>query len=586
MRGGLSECVVRLAAAMLLLLQARAEVTSDSLHKTSERVSQIPSESNSSSPEGPDIVSRSPGTIPKVPEDSKTDDNDPGGPEAAFRDSAVASSHPESGEQDASVLDHPGTLSGHSDDVPDGEGSPAGDGEGPGVVVVALGGGEDLVVIAQIASVLHRHGHRVTAVLYGPAGPRDEVFPSGVKVLEVGVAADDPLHPGGETEGVTPGEEEGVEWVSGRVVSSRVWACRQFSSQTWVEEVVSRASLVVTPLFLHDLCVLTLAQRVGVTAVGVVTSRLGAWWVWEHLGVLPNLATTPVPPHNLLHTSIWARTANLARHYGYLSALRQQWQAPAATSLPSGWTPGTMDTLYGSLAGVLVAWDTLVDTRAPYTPTVVHIGGFAFQTGHMTKDLLVPALLNRAGVVTVCPGGGEAWVGSHALHALHAALALSSYTVLWRAPYPHLRPQVSQQESNPGGARFIYKEVLPLSDVMRLAVVVPAADVTVPALREAMITLAGDRSFRERGRELAEDLHDRPLAPPDRLLVTLERIMRRTHARRLVKKDNGGLYLLQQANADVYLLLLLLLTCFMALLIVLVINILPIVINKRKVKAD
>nr|XP_045603864.1 UDP-glucuronosyltransferase 2A3-like [Procambarus clarkii] len=119
-----------------------------------------------------------------------------------------------------------------------------------------------------------------------------------------------------------------------------------------------------------------------------------------------------------------------------------------------------------------------------------------------------------------------------------------------------------------------------------LAVVVPAADVTVPALREAMITLAGDRSFRERGRELAEDLHDRPLAPPDRLLVTLERIMRRTHARRLVKKDNGGLYLLQQANADVYLLLLLLLTCFMALLIVLVINILPIVINKRKVKAD
>lgn len=137
-----------------------------------------------------------------------------------------------------------------------------------------------------------------------------------VQVLEVPVAEDDPLYPGGEVMGVTPGEEVGVEWVSGRVLASRARACGQVSRLAWVEAILGQAKLLVTPLFLHDICVLTLARRAGVPTVGVLTSRVGAWWAWEHLGVLPPLATTPVPPTTMPEPTIWARASNLARHYG------------------------------------------------------------------------------------------------------------------------------------------------------------------------------------------------------------------------------------------------------------------------------
>ncbi|XP_047494086.1 uncharacterized protein LOC125042489 [Penaeus chinensis] len=203
--------------------------------------------------------------------------------------------------------------------------------EGGDIVLVALGGGEDEVVMAQMAALLHLNGHRVSAIVYGP-GPREERFPAGVKVLELGVSEDDPLYPGGSSVAVAPGEEEGAEWVSGRVLASRARACGLFSRLPRVEAGFRRARLVVTPLFLHDLCVLTLAQRVGVPVVGVVTSRVGAWWVWDNLGVLPPLATTPVPPATMQELDIWARASNIARHYGYVSSLPTAWQGPLTPS--------------------------------------------------------------------------------------------------------------------------------------------------------------------------------------------------------------------------------------------------------------
>ncbi|XP_042865988.1 UDP-glucuronosyltransferase 3A1-like [Penaeus japonicus] len=500
-----------------------------------------------------------------------------------------------------------------------------------GIVLVALGGGEDEVVMAQIAALLNHNGHYVTAIVYGP-GPREERFPDGVKVLEMGVSEDDPLYPGGASVAVAPGEEEGAEWVSGRVLASRASACARFSRLPWVESRFRRARLVVTPLFLHDLCVLTLAQRVGVPAVGVVTSRVGAWWVWDNLGILPPLATTPVPPATMQELTIWARASNIARHYGYVSSLRQQWQVPALTALDGSWSPTPpLDALYSSLARVVVAWDPLLDAHLPHTPLVVPVGGFHYSTGHMTKDVLVPALLNRAGVLVVSAGGREAWLGQDALAALHSALRPTSYTVLWRVSHPHLRPNVTEEELAVASAKFVYKESLPLNDVLShprhrllvstcgdaeamaaayfgspalclpvttdqklasdalrkigIAVVVPASSATVPALREALAKLAGDRSYRERGRSIAEDLHDSSLSPSDRLLFALERVLRRPSSLRY-KPPASPLYLLQQSNADVYLLLLILLTTLLGILIAIAIVTLPILLKKQKAKAD
>ena len=87
-----------------------------------------------------------------------------------------------------------------------------------------------------------------------------------------------------------------------------------------------QVSVIVTPLFLHDVCILALANRLDIPVIGVITSRVGSWWVWAQMGVLPMLSTTPVPLTTLNSDSIWSRAANLAHHYNYMSSLRHQWQ--------------------------------------------------------------------------------------------------------------------------------------------------------------------------------------------------------------------------------------------------------------------
>ncbi|XP_042209483.1 putative UDP-glucuronosyltransferase ugt-60 [Homarus americanus] len=496
------------------------------------------------------------------------------------------------------------------------------------IVVICLGGGEDITVMAQIASLMHSQGHKVAALIYGPT-TLDETFPPAVKVLQIPVAPDDPLYPGGVASGVTPGEEVGVEWTSGRIIASRILACREATQLQWVKDVILSSKLIVFPLFLHDICVLSLAHSTRVPVVGVVTSRMGAWWVWVNMGILPSLGSTPVPPNSMDDFGIWSRAANLASHYRYLSSIRQLYQVPALTALSPGTDPPSLDVLYTSLTHVLLAWDPLIDAHAPYTPMVIPIGGFAFETGRITKDVLVPALLNRAGVVSVCPGGSEAWVGPDALNALYNALKMTPYTILWRASYDLLQPNISQDDSMRD--KFIFKKYLPLSDVLNhprhrllvstcgetevmaavyfgspvlclpvttdqtlaaavvedlgLAVVVPAKEATTSTLTKALSKLSGNRSYRECGRQLGEELHDQALSPADRVLFTLERALRRPHSRRHIPRPTH-LSLLQQSNADVYLLLLVLLTCLSGLLILLTIVMLPILLKKQKRKAD
>ena len=84
--------------------------------------------------------------------------------------------------------------------------------------------------------------------------------------------------------------------------------------------------MIVAPLFLHDSCILALADKLDLPVVGVLTSRVGSWWVWAQMGVLPPLSIRPVPLTTLKSDDIWSRAGNIANHYSYMSSLRHQWQ--------------------------------------------------------------------------------------------------------------------------------------------------------------------------------------------------------------------------------------------------------------------
>ena len=82
------------------------------------------------------------------------------------------------------------------------------------------------------------------------------------------------------------------------------------------------------------------------------------------------------------------------------------------------------------------------------------------------QDVLVPAILNRAGLVVVSSGGREVWVGGVANTALYSALAPLQYTVLWSTQHPHLRPDNAGLSQLPLEAKFIFKDVIPLNGVL------------------------------------------------------------------------------------------------------------------------
>ncbi|KAK7056548.1 hypothetical protein SK128_012387 [Halocaridina rubra] len=119
-----------------------------------------------------------------------------------------------------------------------------------------------------------------------------------------------------------------------------------------------------------------------------------------------------------------------------------------------------------------------------------------------------------------------------------------------------------------------------------VAEVIASADVTVSRIRETVAKMTSDRGYRERCRKLGEEFHDQPLSAADRLLFSLERVIRKPYSRRYENRIINNLYLLQQSNADVYLLLLILLTSIIGFLIALSIMVLPILMKKHKAKAE
>ena len=89
------------------------------------------------------------------------------------------------------------------------------------------------------------------------------------------------------------------------------------------------------------------------------------------------------------------------------------------------------------------------------------------------QDVLVPALLNKAGMIVVSPGGIESWVGPIISKTLYDSLSGLPYTVLWKAPMAHLGPPNSTDNSSNNDqvesdtlANFIVKESMPLNDIL------------------------------------------------------------------------------------------------------------------------
>lgn len=178
------------------------------------------------------------------------------------------------------------------------------------------------------------------------------------------------------------------EWAVGRVVWSRVAAC---AGITAVEEKIAEFSprVMVTPLWLHDVCTLTLATRLRVPVIGVLTSRVGAWWAWAQLGALPDLASATAPTGGVGDSGFYSRLSNLAQHYAFISTIRQRWQAPAMSSLPYDWQHTSLPDMYRSLHRLMVVWDPLLHPCPPHTPSAVSIGGFATTFMPITKVINV-----------------------------------------------------------------------------------------------------------------------------------------------------------------------------------------------------
>lgn len=161
--------------------------------------------------------------------------------------------------------------------------------------------------------------------------------------------------------------------------------------------------VLVTPLWLHDVCTLALGRRLGVPVIGVLTSRVGAWWAWAQLGALPDLASAEAPTGGVLggggggdstkegggdgggDSGFYARATNLVEHYAFMSTMRQRWQAPAISSLPPDWQLQPLPAMYRNLHRLLVVWDPLLHPTPPHTPAAVPIGGFAADLDTMSK---------------------------------------------------------------------------------------------------------------------------------------------------------------------------------------------------------
>ena len=203
-----------------------------------------------------------------------------------------------------------------------------------------------------------------------------------MQVIEIPLTRDDPLQSEG---GVSGSDGVGVhEWATGSIVWSRVAACAGLAA---VESKVSalQASVIITPLWLHDVCTLALAKRLSVPAIGVITSRVGAWWAWTQLGALPDLASASAPTGGVGENGFSDRAANIAQHYSFISSIRQRWQVAAMSALPSHWEQTSLTDLYEGLHRVLVCWDPLLHPSPPHTPSVISVGGFPDELTRMTK---------------------------------------------------------------------------------------------------------------------------------------------------------------------------------------------------------
>ncbi|KAG0710267.1 UDP-glucuronosyltransferase 2B15 [Chionoecetes opilio] len=391
-----------------------------------------------------------------------------------------------------------------------------------------------------------------------------------------------PSHTDGKLYEVTSGRAAAVNQAptyDPLVTSSRRLACHSLLTNTsWTKNQTFRAKIFVTPLHFHDLCTLTFARQFDLPVVGLVTSRIGSWWSWYWLDLVPPLATNAVPPNELsANFGFFERMFNIIDFWSYISVREGDWVAPLMPSLPPGSVQPIAE-LYAALTTVLVAWDGLTDLQLPRASFLTSVAGLQWDRDEeITKDTLLPLQRNRNGAIFCNLKLRELWVGRAAQRALLHALAATPFTVVWRGVEEAWGEGVDDgnqtENTRKGSAMFVYKEDPPMaallahprhrllismcgeSDVtaavlvgsptlcipvtpdqhltsnklrdLGLAVVVPARDVTTNQMRDVIRELTTNRSYRSRGRQLAEEYIDQPLHVSDRVLHTLEKLMRR-----------------------------------------------------------
>lgn len=413
------------------------------------------------------------------------------------------------------------------------------------------------------------------------------------------------------------------------VTSSRRLACKQLlTNTTWTRDQISRAKLFVTPLYLHDLCSLSFARQFDLPVVGLVTSRTGSWWSWYWLDVLPPLATAAVPPSLMSpNFGFVERLGNLWNLFSYIAKLEHDWVKPVTASLPDGAVLPIAD-LYNTVGTILVSWDWLTDPNLPMTPFLTSTASLQWDRSHeQTKDSIVPSLRNRNGAVFCNLKVKEIWIGMAAQSAILQALTVSPFTVVWRGVQEALHGVENGNKlknTEVDSSIFVFQEDPPIgallahprhrllismcgeSDVMAailfgsptlclpvtpdqlmtsrklhdlgLGLVVSANDVTTNKVKDAIRELTTNRSYRVRGRRLAEEYIDQPLSASDRVLHALEKVMRRPW--RYKRREVNPVSLLVRNNCDIIATILVFMTSIFGVAVYVITNIANVYIYK------
>ena len=176
--------------------------------------------------------------------------------------------------------------------------------------------------------------------------------------------------------GLTSDDIKTNDWIHEKLSRSRIQACGRLQNiQALLLSL--KVKLIIAPLFLQDLCVLALAEKLQVPVVGVLTSRVSSWWTFNHLGLSSGLYSAPVLNTDMPDQGLLSRIYNIKNYYKYITEFKS-WNFKAAESLPEFLKPSqTITELHKNrIVRLVYSWDALVDNSIASIPFAIPIGSF------------------------------------------------------------------------------------------------------------------------------------------------------------------------------------------------------------------